>query len=144
MITNKHQMWNRTASHNVKQGIKKYEWNLNSYIFRTIHRDSQQARTVKTSLHQVFIVVAYWGSLWRGQNIVVQIYLIMFFVPRLTLWLVVLFSNSAIKLQKSRIFKLFQIPRRAHHSGSFFPAYYEYLNYFFPARPDPRNVMLNL
>ena len=34
-------------------------------------------------------------------------------------------------------FKLFQIPRRlAHHSGSFFPADYDYLNYFFAARQD--------
>ena len=34
-------------------------------------------------------------------------------------------------------FKLFQIPRRwAQHSGTFFHADYEYLNHFFPARPD--------
>ena len=33
--------------------------------------------------------------------------------------------------------KLFQIPRRrAHHADSFFPADYEYINHFFPARPD--------
>ena len=41
-------------------------------------------------------------------------------------------------------FKLLEIPRkRAHHSGSFFLADYEYLNYFFPARPDIPNSMSN-
>ena len=38
-------------------------------------------------------------------------------------------------LHRPAFIKLFQIPRwRAHHSGRFFPAYYEYLNHFFPAR----------
>ena len=33
--------------------------------------------------------------------------------------------------------KLFQIPsRKVYHSDSFFPAEYEYVNHFFPARPD--------
>ena len=48
------------------------------------------------------------------------------------------------KLHWPAFFKLFRIPRRrAHHSDSFFPADYEYLNHFFPARRDLSKFYVN-
>ena len=42
-----------------------------------------------------------------------------------------------IGLDWPAFFKLFQIPRRrAHHSGSYFPVDYEYLNQIFLTRQD--------
>ena len=46
-------------------------------------------------------------------------------------------EETALEQQHLLALKKIQIPRRkVHHSGSFFPAEYEYVNNFFPARPD--------
>ena len=53
------------------------------------------------------------------------------------------FTALLILLHWPTFLNLFQIPgKRAHHSDSFFPAEYEYLNHFIPARPDhPKNCV---
>ena len=51
--------------------------------------------------------------------------------------------RNIYQLHRPAFFKLFQIARRrAHYSGSFFPADFEYLDHFFPARPDLPNFFV--
>ena len=53
-------------------------------------------------------------------------------------WINMMKRSVSVFITLTCIFlKLFQIPwRRAHHSERLFPAEYEYLNNFFPARPN--------
>ena len=68
--------------------------------------------------------------------------------PRIEAWLVLYYTRVRTMIHYEYIFALidntglhflifFQIPRRiSQHSGSLFPVVYEYLNHFFPVRPD--------